>query len=110
MPSEFARRSFTEMGVPANKVVKIPYGVLLSRFRPSRPPSTDTFDVLFAGTVCLRKGVPYLLQAFQMLKHPRKRLRIAGTVDPETLAVLERLGLDGVEVLGSMSRKSSPNI
>jgi starch synthase len=105
VPSEFARRSFIEMGIPANKVVKIPYGVLLSRFRPGRPPSSDTFDVLFAGTVCLRKGVPYLLQAFQMLKHPRKRLRIAGTVEPEILAVLERLGLDGVEMLGSMSQE-----
>ncbi len=105
VPSEFARRSFIEMGVPAEKVVKIPYGVLLSRFRPSRQPSPDTFEVLFAGTVCLRKGVPYLLQAFQMLKHPRKRLRIVGTVEPETLAVLERLGLDGVEVLGSMSQE-----
>ena len=40
-----------------------------------------------------------------MLKHPRKRLRIAGTVEPETLAVLERLGLDGVELLGSMSQE-----
>ena len=36
VPSEFARRSFIEMGIPADKVVKIPYGVLLSRFRPSQ--------------------------------------------------------------------------
>jgi alpha-maltose-1-phosphate synthase len=105
VPSEFARRSFIEMGVPAEKVITIPYGVSLDRFRPGQPPSPDTFDILFAGTVCLRKGVPYLLQAFQMLQHPRKRLRIAGTAEPETMAVLEHLGLDGVEVLGSLSQE-----
>jgi starch synthase len=105
VPSEFARRSFIEMGVSPEKVVKIPYGVQLSRFRPTRPPESDSFDVLFAGSVSLRKGVPYLLQAFQMLKHPRKRLRLAGSVDPDTLAVLQRIGLSGVEVLGSLPQE-----
>ena len=105
VPSEFARRSFLEFGVPPEKVVKVPYGVLLSRFRPTVRPAAGTFDVLFAGTVCLRKGVPYLLQAFQMLKHPRKRLRLAGAVEPETMEVLERLGLNHVEVLGRMPQE-----
>jgi len=104
VPSEFARRSFIEMGVPPGKVVKIPYGVQLSRFHPTRSPAPDFFDVLFAGTVSLRKGVPYLLRAFQMLKHPRKRLRIVGAVDPDTLGVLQRLGLGDVEILGSVSQ------
>ncbi len=105
VPSEFARRSFVEMGVSPEKIVKVPYGVQLSRFRPTKSPPTDSFDVLFAGTVSLRKGVPYLLQAFQMLKHPRKRLRIAGTFDPDTLAVLQRLGLGDVELLGSLPQE-----
>jgi alpha-maltose-1-phosphate synthase len=105
VPSEFARRSFIEMGVSPEKVVKIPYGVQLSRFGPTKPPSADSFDVLFAGSVSLRKGVPYLLQAFQMLKHPRKRLRIVGAVNSDTLTVLQRLGLDNVEILGSVPQE-----
>ena len=105
VPSEFARVSFIEMGVPATKVFKVPYGVSLSRFRPGNPPSTESFDILFAGTVCLRKGVPYLLQAFHMLKHPHKRLRIVGTVEPGTLTVLQRLGLQSVELLGSLPQE-----
>jgi alpha-maltose-1-phosphate synthase len=105
VPSEFARRSFLEMGVYPRKIVKIPYGVRLTRFRPTRPPSPDSFDILFAGTITLRKGVPYLLQAFQMLKHPRKRLRLAGSVEPATLAVLQRLGLENVEILGSVPQE-----
>lgn len=105
VPSEFARTSFIEKGISPDKVIKVPYGVSLSRFRPGKPPSPESFDILFAGRVCLRKGVPYLLQAFQMLKHSRKRLRMVGTIDPETLKVLERLGLEGVELLGRVSQE-----
>jgi glycosyltransferase involved in cell wall biosynthesis len=102
VPSGFARRSFLEMGVPEAKLFAIPYGVRLDRFRPTLPPSRDRFEVLFAGTVSLRKGVPYLMEAFQKLKHPHKRLRLAGPVEPEAKAVLERFDLTHVEVLGGM--------
>lgn len=102
VPSEFARRSFIEMGVAAEKVKTIPYGVRLDRFQNTGEPPADSFDVLFAGTVSLRKGIPYLLEAFRKLQHPRKRLRLAGPVELETQRLLERQNLDGVEVLGRM--------
>jgi glycosyltransferase involved in cell wall biosynthesis len=100
VPSEFARRTFLEMGVPAEKVHKIPYGVRLERFRKTVDPATDSFDVLFAGTVSLRKGVPYLLQAFERFKHPRKRLRLAGPVEQSMNDLFARFDMTGVEVLG----------
>src|SRR5271170_2386685 len=34
VPSEFARRSFIEMGISPEKIVKVPYGVHLDRFHP----------------------------------------------------------------------------
>jgi len=101
IPSEFARRSFIEKGIPAAKLRKIPYGVRLDRFSPSLPPASGTFEVLFAGQVALRKGIPYLLEAFSRLKHPRKRLRIVGTVQPEFKALAARFDLANVEILGS---------
>jgi len=102
VPSEFARRSFLEMGVPVSKVAKIPYGVRLDRFQPTASPSKETFDVLFAGRVDLRKGFPYLIEAFQMLKHPRKRLRLVGPVEAAAKLVLDRMDLSHVEVLGAV--------
>ena len=102
VPSEFARRSFIEMGVPAAKVKTIPYGVWLDRFRPTRERSAESFDILFAGTVSLRKGIPYLLEAFRKLHHPGKRLRLAGPVEPQVATLLARENLDGVDVLGRM--------
>jgi glycosyltransferase involved in cell wall biosynthesis len=102
VPSDFARRSFIEMGVPAHKLRKIPYGVRLDRFRRSCEPPPDRFEVLFAGAVNFRKGIPYLLQAFARLNHPHKRLRIAGNIAPEIRPVLARLPCQNVEFLGSL--------
>jgi glycosyltransferase involved in cell wall biosynthesis len=102
VPSSFARRSFVEMGVPAEKVRTIPYGVRLESFAKVADPPPDRFEVLFAGQISLRKGVPYLLEAFARLRHPAKRLRLAGSVAPDLKQVLGRLPQQHVEFLGSV--------
>ena len=104
VPSSFAARSFVESGVPFEKMHVIPYGVRLDQFSKVSDPPTDHFQVLFAGAVGLRKGIPYLLEAFANLKHPGKLLRIAGTLQPEMGKVLERLPRDHVEFLGPVSQ------
>lgn len=100
VPSGFAARSFIEMGLPAEKIRRIPYGVRLERFHPVGEPPTGRFEVLFAGAVSLRKGVPYLLEAFAQVRHPDKRLRIAGAIKPDLEAILSRLPQENVEFLG----------
>jgi len=102
VPSSMAARSFVEMGVPREKVHVIPYGVRLESFQPAAVPSASSFDVLFAGGVGLRKGVPYLLEAFARLRHPRKRLRIVGAVQQDIRSILPRLPMENVEMLGSL--------
>ena len=102
VPSTMAARSFVEMGVPRGKVHVIPYGVRLESFQPAGEPLAGSFDVLFAGAVGLRKGVPYLLEAFARLRHPRKRLRIVGSVQQDIRSVLSKLPMENVEMLGSV--------
>lgn len=104
VPSRFAARSFLESGVPAEKLHVIPYGVRLERFSRTGEPPTDRFQVLFAGSVGLRKGVPYLLEAFATLRHPAKRLRIAGAIHPDIKGVLDRLPRENVEFLGPVKQ------
>ena len=104
VPSGFARRSFLESGVPAEKVHVIPYGVRLENFTPVGTPPQDRFEVLFAGAVGLRKGFPYLLDAFARLKHPLKRLRVAGSVQADLKPILASLPQTQVEYLGSVSQ------
>jgi starch synthase len=106
VPSQFTRQTFINRGVAAEKVHVLPYGVNLSHFHKAAEPSTEHFDVLFAGGASLRKGVPYLLQAFQRLKHPRKRLWFAGSTPPEFIALMRDLGLwsDDFHVMGHLDR------
>jgi glycosyltransferase involved in cell wall biosynthesis len=102
VPSGFALRSFVEMGVPQEKLHRIPYGVRLDRFQRVAEPPRNKFEILFAGTVSLRKGVPYLLQAFKELRHPNKRLRLVGPVRPEMHEIFHRFDLTDVEVVGAV--------
>jgi starch synthase len=106
VPSSVARRSFLEMGVAPDKVHVVPYGVRLDKFAPatneSDGPNPDAFDVLFAGAVSLRKGTPYLLEAFARLNHPRKRLTIVGHVSNEIRGLLGRLPTGNVTFTGSL--------
>ncbi|MDW5265048.1 MULTISPECIES: glycosyltransferase family 4 protein [Acidobacteriaceae] len=106
VPSRFAARSFVEMGIPAEKLRVIPYGVRLERFTRTGEPPSDRFEVLFAGSVGLRKGVPYLLEAFAKLRHPAKRLRVVGALNPDLKTVLNRLPRENVEFLGSVNQET----
>lgn len=90
VPSTFALRSFVERGVLEEKLRRIPYGVDLSRFYPDGAPAPERFDVLFVGSASLRKGIPYLLEAFARLKRPGKRLTIVGQAQDEVKPMIAR--------------------
>jgi glycosyltransferase involved in cell wall biosynthesis len=102
VPSLFAYKSFLAKGFPEEKLRRVPLGVRLEFFRPEDQPAPDAFEVLFVGSVSVRKGIPYLLQAFQKLHHPRKRLRIVGAVPGEMRPVLSRFDLSNVELIGAV--------
>jgi glycosyltransferase involved in cell wall biosynthesis len=110
VPSEFARRSFLEMGVSPGKVYKVPYGVRLENFSPVSEPPTDSFEVLFVGGVGFRKGIPYLLDAFDRFAHPRKRLRIVGGVQKEIRPYLSRKTIENVEFVGIVPQRELKQI
>jgi alpha-maltose-1-phosphate synthase len=102
VPSTVAQRSFVAMGVAQEKVHVIPYGVRLDHFTRTAEPPENSFEVLFAGQVSLRKGIPYLLQAFARLKHPNKRLTIAGAIQDDIRALLSTLPTENVVFTGSL--------
>jgi starch synthase len=100
--SNVARGSFLAQGIAPEKVHVIPYGVRLDKFAPTEAPPGDSFEVLFAGQVSLRKGIPYLLEAFAGLRHPHKRLTIVGDVQGDLKAILPKLPQDRVVFAGSV--------
>jgi glycosyltransferase involved in cell wall biosynthesis len=105
VPSTFAAQTFIASGLPAAKIHVIPYGVRLEIFKRTGEPPANRFEVLYAGTVSLRKGFPYLLQAFAQLRNSTKRLRVAGAIHPDMKSLLGRLPQDQVEFLGPVTQQ-----
>lgn len=77
IPSSFAERTFLENGTAQKKLIKVPYGVNLAEFQQI-PKQDQTFRVVYAGGMTLRKGVHYLLQAFYELNLPKAELWLLG--------------------------------
>jgi len=82
IPSTFVKRSFIERGVPAGKLIQVPYGVDLTLFRRVAKED-DKFRVVYAGGMTLRKGVHYLLQAFAELQLPNSELMLLGSKESQ---------------------------
>ena len=106
VPSRFAFRSFVSQGVSADKLRLLPYGVNLERFHPAGQPDEARFDLLFVGGMSLRKGLPYLVQAYQQLQHPKKSLTFIGGISPQLIKLLRLKGLwsDDIQVLGHVDQ------
>ncbi|MFI5365695.1 MAG: glycosyltransferase family 4 protein [Candidatus Binatia bacterium] len=84
-------------GMPPEKLLTLPNGVDLQRFRPVETPSTHAFRALYVGQISLRKGVPYLLEAWRTLAWHDAELWLAGNVDAEIRPLLARYaGLPGL--------------
>ncbi len=75
--SSFTERSLLEIGIPSSKITVIPYGAPIEYFRP-RPKQDQIFRAMFAGQVGTRKGVQYLLPAWQELDLPESELLLVG--------------------------------
>ncbi|AWI54445.1 hypothetical protein DEH84_14190 [Aquabacterium olei] len=107
VPSDFTRQTFLDQGIAAEKIKVLPYGVNLQHFQQVGHPDDKFFDVLFAGGASLRKGVPYLLQAFGKLQHPHKRLWFAGSMPPAFVNAMRAVNLwsNDFHVLGHLNRE-----
>lgn len=68
--------------IPTDKITILTLGLDLARFSPAPVASSkpEPFRILFAGEIGLRKGVLYLLQAWEKLKLPDAELILIGTV------------------------------
>jgi len=87
--STYALRTFIDKGVPREKLRLNPCGVDLEMFHPE--PKTDrTFRALFAGTVTLRKGLPYLFEAMDGLGRADAELCVAGTIEAEMRPIMAK--------------------
>jgi len=83
-PSPMVHRSMTENGIAEDKLLKTSYGWSPERFpEANSPASVHSKPVFFfAGTLCLRKGVPLLLEAWHRANLDAE-LVLCGGISPE---------------------------
>ncbi|ACK73850.1 glycosyl transferase group 1 (plasmid) [Gloeothece citriformis PCC 7424] len=94
--SNFVKDSLITRGVDAQKVSVVPLGRLKDNITYSDPPIIQTplirgdgLRILFVGSVNLRKGIPYLLEALRQIKGQIPfTCKIVGSLEikPERLA------------------------
>lgn len=75
--SSFVKNSLVEAGVNTEKIRVITFGAPIGYFHP-KPNPEKLFRALFVGRVGPRKGVHYLLTAWQELKFPEAELLLVG--------------------------------
>ena len=91
VPSTFVFNSFVKFGIRPEKLRQVPYGVDLSRFKPVGKPHEKAFHVLYVGGLTVRKGILYLVQAFEQLQHGGKHLTLVGSVDGSMANYVDKL-------------------
>jgi glycosyltransferase involved in cell wall biosynthesis len=102
LPSEFVRRSFLNRGFPERKLLKVPFkvrqvsGATESFTEPFS--KQGVFRILFVGSISVRKGVRYLIEAFRRLQHPNKELWLVGPTSTPS-------GLEGMQIPAGVSFK-----
>ena len=107
--SSYVVDAMAEMGAPVDRCRVVPYGYD-SKLTDGAPfehplsPQKRPLRVLFVGTVELRKGVPYLMQAAEALDNRDVEFRVVGPMNVADAAVsqLRRVA----DVLGPVPRSN----
>jgi len=107
VPSNFVLESFVKKGIPREKLVKIPYGAELSRFKyvPNElkietKTKKNIFNILFVGNFGARKGAIDILKSFKNFKHPNKCLTLIGSIAKEGKILLEKYDISNIRFIG----------
>lgn len=99
VPSTYVKNTFLEQGVPVEKLWVNPYGVDLSHFKPV-PKKDKVFRIIVAGSLSIRKGARYALEAFSELNLPDAELWHLGSVHPDFEPFLPQYNHPNIRLLG----------
>lgn len=108
--SEFCAKTYTTNGVDRKKITVIPRGFNPKIYSPRKMQiKKDKFIVLFVGNLLIRKGVVYILEAWEKINLVNAELWFVGTLTDEVEMVLkEFMGkFSNIKIMGSVYEPSS---
>jgi glycosyltransferase involved in cell wall biosynthesis len=105
VPSSFVKMSLISAGIPEEKIRKIPYGCNLkcNDFQDVTPNVQGNLKILFVGSLCVRKGLHILLDAFSRLDVHAKELVLVGPKTWETKYILNMFPNENITFAGKVS-------
>jgi glycosyltransferase involved in cell wall biosynthesis len=105
-PSSYVTRSFLARGFRPEQILRNIYPVNLSTFKPTAVPRPKgrPLTIINTGSLSLRKGTPYLLEAFRIVRrqHPSARFLLTQIIQDDVKAVLEKYRDLPIEWAGSL--------
>ena len=110
VPSNFVKKTFDKFNINKTKVLN--FGANIDNFFPDPDikKSQKYFDILFIGAKSLRKGLHYLIEAFQKFEHPNKRLHIIGSDTGDKDFFKNKLNHENIIVYGHIPHSRLNNI
>lgn len=85
--SKFIFDTFKEKRIDKEKLHTIPLGVDIEKFKPNNKEKSK-FRIIFVGQVSIRKGIPYLLEAFENM--PKSELFLIGHVMKDMRKIIKK--------------------
>jgi glycosyltransferase involved in cell wall biosynthesis len=102
--SSFQRRTFLEEGVSEDRIHVLPLGVDTELFRPGPRAEDRVFTIGFVGQLTQRKGISYLLSAFDAMRPRGARMLMVGRPSSRQRPWIR----DGVDHVPAVARTSLP--
>ena len=109
--STFTQQQILDMGIEARKVVVVPYGVDLERYKPRNEPDIKiqkTVTLLFVGRMTMVKGFHVLIEALSKLRPGIFKCLLVGHPHNSETQLAELP--DCFEFIGPVTSTEMPNI
>ena len=89
-----------------DKVKVLQFGTDIQNFYndPKIKKNDDFFNIIFIGGKSIRKGLHYLIDAFNNFKHPKKNLHVVGSDTEDKDFFKEKLKNEKIHVYGHVNQ------
>lgn len=100
--SEYVRSGLIELGLPANRIAVVPYGLDASFY--AKPPEPVPRRIVNVGTIDPHKGIAYLAEAARMLRQQGYDYEIRAVGPISQPGLTEHPAFVGLNYLGQVPR------